>query len=127
MGHNRNYSNFSRHFNKPENNNVVENIEDKNEEVLEGQVDVEELINNDTPDTVTEVVEENSKEVIGYVSGCEKLNLRKEASKDSSVVTILYKYAELQIDESKSTEEFYKVTTLAGIEGYCMKKFISVR
>jgi len=34
---------------------------------------------------------------------------------------------ELMIDENESTEEFYKVFTIAGIEGFCMKKFIAIR
>jgi hypothetical protein len=31
------------------------------------------------------------------------------------------------IDEKESTEEFYKVCTAAGIEGFCMKKFIAIQ
>lgn len=121
MGH-KNYSNFSKHFKKQNNvNEVVSN----NEEPIEGQITIDEVVNNEVENV--EVAEPVVETVVGFVSGCDRLNMRKEASKTAEVVTILHKYAELQIDKAKSTEEFYKVTTLAGIEGYCMKKFISVR
>lgn len=122
MGH-KNYSNFSKHFKKTE-NNEVEKVE-----VIEGQISVDEVLNNEVESVEVEepVVETIAEPKVGFVNDCERLNMRKEASKSSEVVTILHKYAELQIDEANSTEEFYKVTTLAGIEGYCMKKFIKVK
>jgi uncharacterized protein YgiM (DUF1202 family) len=81
------------------------------------------------PEVVESVVEEESvtesDEVIGVVTDCVKLNVRKEPSKDSDVVCELLLGTEVMIDIFESTDDFYKVITEAGVEGYCMKKFIN--
>lgn len=58
---------------------------------------------------------------------CERLNVRSEPKKDrdnASVLCVVNKGAKLLIDDSKSTVLWYAVTTPAGVEGYCMKKFV---
>ena len=55
-----------------------------------------------------------------------KLNVREEPSTDAAIVCEVAKSTELIIDESGSTDDFYKICTAAGIEGFCMKKFVSV-
>lgn len=61
---------------------------------------------------------------IGNVVNCLRLNVRKEPNKDSEVLFSIPLKAEVMIEESASTEDFYKVYTASGIGGYCMKKFI---
>lgn len=78
-----------------------------------------------TPASTVET-KEDDKEIIGVVVKCEKLNVRKEPASDAEVLTTIPKGAELQIDISESTENFYKVCTGAGIEGYCVKDYISI-
>ena len=63
----------------------------------------------------------------GVVTGCEKLFVRKEANKESNSLCIINKGSEVKINSAESTEDFYKVCTAAGVEGYCMKKFISIK
>ena len=75
------------------------------------------------------VVEEAPKKEskVGTVYNCAKVNLRKSPYKDSdgkNIVTSLILDTAVIIDEEKSTDEFYKVTTEDGLEGYCMKQFI---
>lgn len=79
-------------------------------------------------DETAEVIEpiEEVKTHAGVVYNCEKLNIRKSASKDSDVVTIVDAGSELLIDSAKSTYNFYKVCTASGIEGYCMAEFVKV-
>lgn len=75
-------------------------------------------------------VEENEEAVeniIGVVTDCLKLNIRKEPNKDSDVVVVVTCLDELKIDLDASTDDWYAVCTVAGIEGFCMKKFIAVR
>ena len=81
-----------------------------------------------TIDETAEVIEpiEPVKTHTGVVYNCEKLNIRKSASKDSDVVTIVDAGSELLIDSAKSTYNFYKVCTASGIEGYCMAEFVKV-
>jgi hypothetical protein len=101
-----NYTNYS----KPQEAPVVE------PEVVEEVVEVVEV----KEESVTE-----PDEVIGVVTDCVKLNVRKEPSKDSDVACELLLGTEVMIDIFESTDDFYKVITEAGVEGYCMKKFIN--
>ena len=71
---------------------------------------------------------QNSEDVkIGFVTNCKKLNVREEPRTDADIVCEVDYQTELMIDENESTEEFYKVFTIVGIEGFCMKKFIAIR
>ena len=71
--------------------------------------------------------EEIVKDIIGVVTDCLKLNIRKEPNKDSDVVVIVTCLEELKIDPDTSTDDWYAVCTVTGIEGFCMKKFVAVR
>ena len=56
-----------------------------------------------------------------------KLNIRKLPAPTAEVVTVVDKNAKLMIDPEYETVEWFKVCTAAGIEGYCMKKFVEVK
>lgn len=73
-----------------------------------------------------QAVDENAT-VTGVVTDCLKLNLREEADPDANVVTVIPALAEVVIDMEASTDSFYKVCTAAGIEGFCMRKYIAIR
>lgn len=77
--------------------------------------------------TNNETLEPIPDPVIGVVTDCSKLNVRKEPKSDAEVICIVEALSEVMIDEKESTEEFYKVTTEAGAEGYCMKKYVTVK
>ena len=96
-------------------NETEENIEEVTDEVTEPEVIVPSIENN---------VENN--EVIGKISGFEKLYVRKEASKDSEPVGIVTDKDDLSIDVAHSTDNFYKVITSNGLEGYCVKEFVKI-
>ena len=67
--------------------------------------------------------------VTGVVYDCVKLNLRSEPKRDErneNVITTLIAGTSVTINEELSTDEFYKVTTDTGLEGYCMKQFIKL-
>ena len=72
-------------------------------------------------------VEETVEDIIGVVTDCLKLNIRKEPNKDSDVVVVVTCLDELKIDPNNSTDDWYAVCTVTGIEGFCMKKFVAVR
>lgn len=80
-----------------------------------------------TEEPVTEepTVEEDDT-IIGVVTECVKLNVRKEPVADAEILTTILLGAEVQVDIFESTEDFYKVTTGAGIEGYCVKDYINI-
>lgn len=124
-----------------------ETTEESTNEVNETVEQVEETVNgveestNETEETTEEVTEEvtepevivpsiennvENNEVIGKISGFEKLYVRKEASKDSEPVGIVTDKDDLSIDIAHSTDNFYKVITSNGLEGYCVKEFVKI-
>lgn len=81
-------------------------------------------------ETVEEVVEPVVEPVIktktGVVVDCIKLNVREAPNTQAEIVCVINASTNLVIDEVESTEEFYKVCTESGAEGFCMKKFIKI-
>ena len=63
----------------------------------------------------------------GIVHNCNRLNLRKEPSKKSDILCVIRKGTELMIEADFINDEWYGVYTSAGIGGYCMKEFISIK
>lgn len=89
--------------------------------------EAEAKVNDVEVQPVEEVVEEAStKPKAGIVTDCLKLNVREKPDKDSDIVCEITASTELVIYEEESTEEFYKICTYSGIDGYCMKKFITI-
>ena len=124
-----------------------ETTEESTDEVNETVEQVEETVNeveettNEAEETTEEVTEEvtepevivpsiedgvENNEVIGKISGFEKLYVRKEANKDSEPVGIVTDKDDLSIDIAHSTDDFYKVITSNGLEGYCVKEFVKI-
>lgn len=91
---------------------------------------VESMITADEANVeATETVEEK-KDVIGVVTGCTKLNVRKAPKIGSDVVTIIDKDTNVVIvDIEKASGEWYKVKIdngTSGFNGYCKKEFIKL-
>lgn len=130
MSHNKNYSKFSQ---KKENVNLEEIFPET--EVVEADTEQEPIMDpviEAEAEQAQEIVEE-SQEVeetvptVGFVDNCECLRVRKESNVDSEELCIINKLSEVVIDLDNSTDYFYKVTTSEGVEGYCMKKFITIK
>lgn len=75
----------------------------------------------------SETSEPEIETTIGVVTDCLKLRVRKQPNTTAGVICEIDALSEVQIDKTKSTEEFYKVCTETGVEGYCMKKYIAVK
>lgn len=99
-----NYKNFSNN----KNNNV-----NKNESIVSA-IEKEEIKEQ-------EVIETSIKGVTNI-----RLRVREGASIESKELTILDKDAEVTIIDKNASDEFYKIVTAAGLEGYCMKKYIDI-
>lgn len=102
-------------------------VEETTEEVIESTEEVvEEHITE--PEVIVPNIENGveNNEVIGKISGFEKLYVRKESNKDSEPVGIVTDKDDLSIDLSHSTDTFYKVITSNGLEGYCVKEFVKI-
>lgn len=75
---------------------------------------------------VTVAEDKSDEEIIGIVTECLKLNIRKEPNKDSEVIAVVNCTDNLVIDAENSTDGWYAVATVSGIDGFCMKKFIAI-
>ena len=97
----------------------------------EHEANVVQQITNQEENVDEPIVEEVKQEkalVDGIVSNCELLNIRKESSKDAEVLCTIGVNTMVKVDLTvdKEAEEFYKIVTPNGVEGYCMKKFITI-
>lgn len=130
MSQNKNYSKFSQ---KKENVNLEEIFPET--EAVEADAEQEPIIDpvvEAEAEQAQEIVEESQKveeavQTVGFVDNCEHLRVRKESNVDSEELCIINKLSEVVIDLDNSTDYFYKVTTSEGVEGYCMKKFITIK
>ena len=104
--------NYNKMFEEPA---VVEHVDDVVEEIaemIEPETEVEEVVNDNTE--------------IGVVDCKCKLNIRVAPYADADVVKEIAKGAEVMVYLDESTDDFYKVCTESGVEGFCMKKFINI-
>lgn len=83
------------------------------------------VVETEVNEVVEAPVEEPKVVVTGVVSDCLRLNVRAEAKPDAEIVCTIDCDTEVIIDEDGSTDEFYKVCTAAGVEGFCMRKYIT--
>ena len=116
------------------NNYSINKEKEKNKETTTPAVDDKKVtaeVEADTkPDVVAPAEDETNPEpevIVGIVSGCARLRVRKTPSPNAPVLTEIVKGSEVAIDESKSTVYFYAVVTDSGVEGFCMKEYIQVR
>lgn len=103
-------------------------------------IDVNKLVPSDSS-IIREPVELDENDIItidnvedtiltGVVTGCNKLYVRKHPSvtTQSECLGIIDEGTEVTIDmDSGTTNDFYKVTTRDGLNGYCMKKYINIK
>lgn len=130
MSQNKNYSKFSQ---KKENVNLEEIFPEI--EAVEADAEQEPIMDpvvEEEAEQAQEIVEESQKveeavQTVGFVDNCECLRVRKESNVDSEELCIISKLSEVVIDLDNSTDYFYKVKTSEGVEGYCMKKFITIK
>lgn len=112
----KNYNNYSKKQNAPVQPKAVEEVVEVVEEVVVEEIPFENA-----------VVKEVKAPVVGVVVDCKKLNVREEADVLAGIVCEIAVDTKVEIDEAGSTDEFYKVALATGVEGFCMKKYISVR
>lgn len=75
-------------------------------------------------------VEEKNKEpkkVIGIVTDCLTLNVRKEPSLNSDIIDEFKALSDVEIISENSLNDFYTVKSEKGLTGYCMKKYIQIK
>ena len=117
MSKHRNYNNYS----KPTVPEVVKEAED----IELDAAPIEDVVPEVDPEPEVEPAPPAEPKT-GIVTA-NKLNIRKLPSPTAEVAVIVDKGAKLMIDPEYETVEWVKVYTASGIEGYCMKKFVTVK
>ena len=110
---------YRKEYNKSQTDKVEEELVEELDERIEDNEEAEE-------EKQQEETQNQPEPVYGVVHNCEKLNVRKRHSKDSEIVFVLNEGSEISIDEENSTEEWYSITHVSGVEGFCMKQFVSM-
>ena len=95
----------------------------KVEDITEVEESVMESVEEHEPEPETE---QKSEFIVGIVIECSRLRVRSYPELDANVICEIDAGAQVVIDNAESTEDFYKVCTETGIDGYCMKKFIKI-
>lgn len=67
------------------------------------------------------------EKTIGVVIDCLRLNIRKEPSMNAEIITVANALDELEIDLDNSVDGWLAVCTAFGMEGFCMRKFVTTR
>ena len=62
----------------------------------------------------------------GIITDCLKADVKEEPSLESESLFKIDALTEVMIDKTLSTDEFYKIYSASGTEGYCLKKYIAV-
>lgn len=71
------------------------------------------------------VVEETVQCFTGVIN-VSLLNIRVAPNIDSDVVTVVKEGTILEISDEESTDDFYKVYLANGVDGFCMKQFVTL-
>lgn len=84
----------------------------------------QEVVETTTPEPV---VQDNlTATITGRVVNCARVNVREEASMTANVLTTLASGTAVEVDKKKSTKEFFKVWTEAGLEGWIKREFVEL-
>ena len=99
----------------------TKSLADVTEEVEEEIAEV-----NESEEVTKEATKEADSTVVGYVSGCLKLNIREDGYLGANVVCVVPEKTALLIEVAESNDEWYKVYTETGMEGFCMKQYVTL-
>lgn len=96
-------------------------------EAVNDSIIAEEALNDIAINDIVNEISKEPEKKIGFVSDCEKLNVRMAPSLRAEVICKVDAGTELEILEDESANEFYKVCLASGAEGFCMKKYITIK
>lgn len=68
-----------------------------------------------------------TEEMLIGVVNCLRLHIHSEPNLDSEIVCKVRYLTEVMIDLANSTEDFYKIYTAIGAEGFCQKELITIK
>ena len=119
-----NYSQYSKKKSRPE--VETDALEVKMEVERSETAAMPEIVATPTIDLDPVVVAPALKPTTGTVVNCAKLNVRSEPETTADILCVLNVGSEVKVDRANSTDEWFKITNAAGIDGYCMRKFVKI-
>lgn len=122
---NNNKHNYSKYSVKKAPEQGTVEPETKVPEVVESvpEVEVPEIkLVEETVETVT-----LPETVNGFVTNCNKLNVRMKPNANAAVVRVIDVGTKITINLPKSVDGWYYIRINNGTEGYCMKQFVNAR
>ena len=81
---------------------------------------------NDVTVDETLETEPTTNTIAGTVCDCKRLRVRKEPSLESDTIYTIAVGTIVVVDENKSTDDFYHIYTETGVDGFCMKRHITI-
>lgn len=73
------------------------------------------------------VAEKTPKLVTGTVVDCQRLNVRMQMHLGAKILCELPVASKVRVLVDEKHDEWYHVFTESGVEGFCMKKYISIK
>ena len=119
--------NYNSYYSKPKEDNSEQlQLFPTEPEVTEGETNIEPEVTEEETNIEPEVTEEEiqNEQLVRVIPNL--LNVRFEAEKDATIVTIVSKDDELILLDKEPINDFYHIITKTGIEGYCMVEFVEL-
>ena len=119
--------NYNSYYSKPKEENSEQlQLFPIEPEVTEGETNIEPEVTESETNIEPEVTEEEiqNEQLVRVIPNL--LNIRFEAEKDATIVTIVSKDDELILLDKEPINGFYHIITKTGIEGYCMVEFVEL-
>ena len=126
----RNFAKRNEEVKPQETVEITEQNDDVQNEIVNDEITNIEPIQNEITEPEVEKEEKVEDKFVKGIVTAGKLNVRREANKNADVLTIVSKGTGLEINVTKSTEDFYCVKVIVNAElttGFVMKKFVNVK
>lgn len=68
-----------------------------------------------------------TEDMLTGVVNCLRLHIHSEPNVESEIVCKIRYATEVEIDRNNSTEDFYKICTAIGAEGFCQKELVTIK
>lgn len=87
--------------------------------------DYNKISKNNKSDKI-EVTEQIINDEINGIVNVDLLNVREEPVDNADVLGVVKNSTKIVVEIEESTDDFYKICTETGLEGFCMKQFIDI-
>ena len=121
---------YNKMYNVPKDEEVKMEIEStENAEEMENtipqEVEVQAAVEESVDDCLIEPAVVDLKPAA--IINCGRLNVREHPDPEANVLTTIGSSDEVMVSINESVDNYYRVCTVAGIEGYCVKDYLQLK